>query len=451
MIAKSPISLNSYKWFSFIFILISICLLVQAANAQSMDSARYFFQQYEYGKAINQLDRMEVESNNLEYLELNAKAHKSLHKYSEAINAYKQLISLDSTDLQYLIEIADCYQTAGNYKEAEYYLKMAHLTSPDNIYIKKELGDLFYKNVKYDSALTYYNNIYQQESSFYYARQIGRCFTKLELIDTAIYFFQKALEDNPTDFNTLYQLAEIYKKKVDYDQAISYTDTYLAYDSMNLKMLKMRGYLNFLNKHFGASINDLEKCYMQNDSSEFVRKFLGLGYYKRAQYFKAQPHLMSAFKSDTSNLSLCYALGITSNLTYDYELGVLYLNKTLQLSIPEPDFLSMVYQDLALVKINLSRFEEALIDYLEAYRHTPGDALLLFKMGIHYDQNLKDMQNALKYYQKFMTTRPPVNDEGDAADNLENNELNSYYDYVDGRISEIKEEMFMGKNASKSN
>ena len=65
--------------------------------------------------------------------------------------------------------------------------------------------------------------------------------------------------------------------------------------------------------------------------------------------------------------------------------------------------------------------------------------MLIYKIASHYDHWIRDKEMALQYYEKFMLTRPkdkkPLPDILGAV-------VVSYYDAVEKRINEIKEEMF---------
>jgi len=406
--------------------------------------------EYEYDKAIVLIDRFDKENLSQELTELKARALKGLNLYKAAILEYEKSYEKDTTQLRNLIEMASCYRSLGNNKKAQDLYLKALSRSSNNNFLYLQLGDVFYQDDQLDSAIKYYDHTYQVDSSFYLARQLGRCFDKLNQADSAIYYYKKAIARNPIDFQSNYLLSDIYKQREEYDLAIEGVQTYLDYDSSNLKMLKLEGYLCFLMKRYTCSIASFEKCLTLNDTSDFTQKFLGLSYYKVEEYQRAKKYLEAAFQNDTTNLSLCYALGISYDGSGESLAGVRYFHKTILLATPTPGFLSMVYQNMAKANIGCSQYKSALTAYKKALQLTPDDTLLLFKLGIHYDHNLNETEKALFYYQKFIKTRSEddtttttISGAGVMADH--------YYDYAEQRISEIKEELFLrGKDLADS-
>jgi tetratricopeptide (TPR) repeat protein len=153
----------------------------------------------------------------------------------------------------------------------------------------------------------------------------------------------------------------------------------------------------------------------------------------------AKDFLEKAYLKDTLNPDLCYTLGLACDFSVYKELGVFYLSKTIELVTPSPDFLSQVYQDLANANTGFYKYDEALTAYLTAFELTPNDTLLIFKIASHYDNWLKDKENALVYYQKFMDTRPKKNK---PLPKMPGVMVLSYYEFVERRMTEIREEMF---------
>ncbi|MBN2212914.1 MAG: tetratricopeptide repeat protein [Bacteroidales bacterium] len=206
-------------------------------------------------------------------------------------------------------------------------------------------------------------------------------------------------------------------------------------------MLKLNGYLNFLDKDFITAIKSFENCISLNDTSNFTYKYLGYSYFKTEEYQKAKDYLEKAFQKDTSNVELCYLLGLSCNYSVYKELGIQYLSKTIELATPSSEFLSQVYQDFAAANTGFYKYEEALEAYLKAYELNPNDTLLIFKIASHYDNWIKDKDKALIYYQIFMKTRPKEKKPLPKMP-VPGGIVVSYYDYVERRMGEIKEELF---------
>ena len=404
--------MKKYKLSSFlrrlVLLIMAIFLFNYYSKAQNYDSIAIYIQQYEYQKAIDEINTIDKYDSDFKLLDLKATALIGLNKYQEAIKAYKKLLMNDTSDLKNIIEIANCYQSIGDYKNAYTYYKKAIKISPQN------------------------NYLYQQ---------LAKCFDNLGETDTAIFFYQEAFNLNPLDFESAYRLANLYKQKEEYKTAINITYTFLINDSTNLRMLKLNGYLNFMNKDYTKAITSFKKCVFQKDTSDFTNKYLGYSYFRAGEYMKAKDYLEKAFQKDTSNVELCYILGLSCDYSVYKKSGIQYLSKTIELATPSSVFLSHVYQDLAAANTGFYKYEEALEAYMQAYELTPNDTLLIFKIASHYDNWIKDKEKALEYYQVFMETRPKGKTELPEIP-MPGGIVVSYYDYVERRMGEIKEELF---------
>jgi tetratricopeptide (TPR) repeat protein len=426
---------------------ILIIMLLQIINpclsikAQQNDSITYYLQKYNYGKVIDLIDKADNYDSDLRLVNIKADALKGLNKYQQAIVYYKRLYREDSSDIKNIIELADCYQSLGDYKMAQELFFNALKFNPVNDYLIQQLANSYYMDDNFKQARKYYLTAYSADSTFYLSKQLAKCYDNLEIIDTAILFYCKAISLNPSDFQSSYRLANLYKQKEDYKKGISITDSFLDRDSTNIKMLKLSGLLHFLNKNFPGSAERFEQCIAFNDTSDFVNKYLGYSYFRIEKYEKAKDYLEKAYLRDTMNADLCYTLGLSCDYSIYKKLGIKYLNKTIDLVTPAPEFLSRIYQDLAAAYTGYYKYEEALESFLKGYELNPNDTLLIFKIASHYDNWIKDKNEALAYYQKFMETRPKERKSLPTM-HVEGGIVVSYYDYVERRMKEIKEELF---------
>jgi len=407
-------------------------------RAQVRDSVYILIQQYEFQKAINYMDQGVSDP---ELLELKAIALSGLNKYQEAARVYEELYELDTGNLKIITELADCYQSYSDYDRAKETFLKALQISPRNNYLFQQMAGVLYQDNDYREAIFYYTRAYTMDSTFFLSRQLGRCYDNLGTTDTAIYFYRKALDLNPLDIQTAYRLAEVYKQKEEYETAVMITRAYLLIDSLNLKMLKLNGYLNLVLENFQEAVNSFEKCILLRDTSDFTNTYLGYSYFNTEEFEKAKFFLEKAFQHDTTNIELCYALGLSCDHSVYKKLGIYYLNKTIELATPSPEFLSRVYQDLAAAYTGYYKYEEGLQAYFKALGLNPDDTLLIFKIASQYDNWIKDKEKALEYYRLFLETRPEK--EKPMAPKPEPfGIIVSYYDYAERRIGELKEDIF---------
>lgn len=417
--------------------------------AQNKDSLSIYMQLYEYEKVIRYIENQKLPyTPNTELLKANA--YVGLKNYEKAIASYEILCSNDSANINTLIELAGCYQSIDNNQQAIFmYLKALNL-NPLNSYLHLQLADAYVKNNEYSQAILHYYTSCSNDTSFYISKQLALCYDKLNKTDTAIYYYYKTLNLQPKDFYSAYRLANIHLKNNDITNALDVTSCYLSNDSNNVKMLALNGYIHYQNKAFVEALKSFEKCLSLNDSSDFTKRYLGYCYFETHNYNKSKTYLEQAYENDTSSIILCYTLGLACHYANYGDLAIYYLNKTLALTIPSPEFLSRIYQDLAAAQTGIYKVADALDCYLEALELTPDDTLLLFRIASQYDKFLQNKTMAIKYYQSFLQNRPEDKSSHPTMKDAHGLQV-SYYDIAQRRIKELKEELFMQGEKPKDN
>ena len=398
-------------------------------------------QQYNYEKAVLLIEKSEDVLADPELLYLKGNALKGLNDYQGAIACFEKLAAEDSLNVGLIIDLAECYKSFNLLEKAQQHYHRAMLLQPSNRYIVQQLANAYYLDDKYREAARFYSLAITCDTIYYLARQLARCFENMELTDSAVFYYRKTLLLNPCDEASVTRLANLLISKKEYTGAIEVTDSFLQADSSGSKISRLSGYVHFLNEDYETSVKRFSYCLRQRDTSLIVNKFLGYSLFKLQRYGEAKDFLEKAFLYDSLNTDLCYTLGLSCDLSYYKKQAIEYLQKTINLVTPSASFLSRVYQDLAIAYTGFYQYPEALENYLKAYELTPGDTLLLYRIASHYDNWMKDYNMALLYYQKFMDTRPKGR-KGFDAEMIDGVIVVSYYDFVERRMKEIREEMF---------
>ncbi|MCF8379720.1 MAG: hypothetical protein K9H49_09100 [Bacteroidales bacterium] len=430
------------KVFQRLFILINSLIIFPVISlAQSTDSILINIQHYEYQKALELVEKSDNYQSDILLVNYKAIALKGLNKFQEAIPLYLEIYKNDTLDVKSINDLANCYRSIGDFSNTKKFLYKALSISPQNNYLYQQLADVYFMEDDYKNAIPVYKHAYYTDSGYYLSKQLAKCYEFMERKDSAIFYYHKAVAKNPVDFQSTYSLADLYKQKEEYDTAITISQAYLNIDSTHIKMLKLNAYLYFLNKDFYTSRDVFEKCIQWHDSSDFTIKYLGYSYFKVEEYESAKDYLEQAYLKDTLNVELCYILGLACDYSIYKKLAIHYLNKVIELSTPKPEFLSDVYQDLAVANAGYYKHNDALDAYLKALELTPDDTLLLYKIGSHCDHRLKNKNMALVYYRKFMKTRPSESVRLPMLPSSGGMSV-SYYDFVEKRMREIEEELF---------
>ncbi len=420
---------------------LSVALFPTYAFGQQIDSAAIYLQQYNYEKAIRFIDQKGKDLSDPQLLYLKGNALKGLSRFREAADCYEKLVAEDSLNIALRVDLAECYQSLSLFCKAQELYAGALRIDPLNRYLVQQLANAFYLGDDYNEAARYYSRAINDDTVYTMIRQLARCFDNLEMTDSAVYYYRKALQLNPQDEGSVSRLANLLIGRKEYDGAVQVTDSFLKTDSSGTRISRLSGYAHFLDEDYEASVKRFSFCLQQQDTSLQVHKLLGYALFKLQRYGEAKDFLEKAFLIDSLNTDLCYTLGLSCDLSYYKKQAIDYLQKAVELVTPSTSFLSRIYQDLAVAYTGYYQYPEALENYLKAYELTPGDTLLLYRIASHYDNWMKDYNMALQYYQQFMETRPKGR-KGFDAELRDGVIVVSYYDFVERRMKEIREEMF---------
>ena len=401
------------------------------------DSIEFLISNYDYTGALELVNVELKEKSDPELIFTKANIFKALHMTDSAINCLEKLLQFDTLSVKYIVELATSYQKLGNFKKAIHYMNRALQLQKNNLFLIQQTGMIHYLANNYTNALEYYSTAYKIDSAFYNCSQMAKTYDKMEIMDSAILYFQKSLELSNTDFYSAHRLATLLFTQKKTDEALLVTENYLIYDSLNLPMLRLNGQLYFSIAEYDKSLFNFDKCIALNDSTDFTIKHLGYNHYMKENYDTAAGYLEKAFANDTLNADLSYMAGVSNiNGYYPYK-GIDYLHKTLEIITPKPIFVASIYQMIGRVHADGSVFDKALTMYQNAYKVIPNDTLLPFKIARIYDR-MNNHTLAVKYYRIFLTLRPDKKENSDAKEGLQL----SYFDYTITRLDEIKEKQF---------
>ena len=422
----------------FITILLIYCNILIAQQNQPYDSITNFIQSYQYKSAIELVNtNLDKGSDAARLYHLKGLSYKGLLKYAEAAYAFENAISKDSSNYQTYQEAAFCYKLLGNYSRAIRNFQKANRLNPDVVSNTIEIAGIFVSMEEYAKALDIYLGLYRKDTvNIFLIRSTGKAYENLEMTDSARFFYEKAVQLNPFDFQSVIRLCNIDIKLRKYPQAIFITDNYKRFDPLNSKINRLNAYAYYLSDDFVKAIQSFKACIKSCDTTDFTFKYLGLAYFRTETYDSAKIFLEKSFRKDSLNPQTCYALGIACTMSKFKDEGILYLNKTLELITPSPRFESEVWQHLADAHNKCAQYRKGLQAFLSAYRVTPNDTLLKFRLAVQYDENLKNKKLALKYYAEFMKTRPSGRNDGQPK----KSKGLSYYDAVEKRMNQLKQE-----------
>jgi tetratricopeptide (TPR) repeat protein len=299
-----------------------------------------------------------------------------------------------------------------------------------------KLANLLFQQQNYVEASGHYNYLsHIDTTNWFVLRQLAICYEELHTPPTfPITYYLKALELNPLDQVSVSRLSRIYFSMNDYKKALDLTNGFLEIDSLNTRVLRLNGYTYLHLREADSAIKQFHKCITLADTSFFVYKFLGLSYFQKNDYEPTIDYLTKAYRIDSTDIQTSFFLGASCGRLYYKQKGIDYLHHTLTLLKPDKDMVSKVYKELALAYQSFSKYNEANLALEQALEVNPTDNEILLQMGKNFDHNLKDYDNAIKYYSMYIDSTSANNDTLGTV----------YYNRIrsEKRIEKIKEENF---------
>ena len=365
------------------------------------DTLQMYIRNAQYRQAIEYINLLEP-SKDLLYQK--ALCYKSLNDYSNAIEILIGLSEEYPDDVPAKLQLALCYEATSLYMKSFDCYDDLLLIDSTNTYFEVRKADLLYRAERYASALEAYNRIDLSYTPNYITRCTAMCHEKLNQLDSAAYYFEKALELNEQDAYSASSLVKIFIKNEDYLTAYDYSEKFIRKDSTNATMNALNAYVYYNLEYYDLAIERFEKCLLNGDSSLIVNRSLGYIYHQTEMDSLALPLLQQAFLQDTTNNNVLYNLGQANyNLGY-YPEAIGYFQKMVDNLVPSDVLVLTLYKSLAMAKEKDEAFIDALNLYSTALKYASDNTK---KMDIYYlmatlsDKKLMNYTMAIPYYRQY--------------------------------------------------
>ena len=234
----------------------------------SIDSKRTILNQL-----IDQSYNNPAKMNNIrEYYSLLTKTHPNegvAHLESSAVLLYlrdyeaanKELslaIEADSTNEQYWVNYINTSTLTENKKQTYEIIDKANALFPNSSPIKYLSGVAYQSFDDYDTAIDYYSQVINSSDSIYYESaycSLGDLYGEKEMFDSAYYHYEKSLEINPSNINTLNNYAyflAVNNTDLDKAEQMSYI-TVMDSATVNATYLDTYAWIKFLKKEYSIA------------------------------------------------------------------------------------------------------------------------------------------------------------------------------------------------------
>jgi len=257
----------------------------------------------------------------IEYFELGNEYY-NLAKYDKAVTYFSKSLEYNSNNYDTIINLILSYQKLNKYDNAEniIYKNYKKTISDFSNKLLLLLGNNFYLQGKYNLALkTYeeYLNINKTDSNCLF--NIGLSYLKLDEPDNAINYLLKAYDNKNDHIPSIYNIAEYYHSKKDYQKSINFFLLLEKLDSNNSDVFYRLGDLEYLLEEYELSKKHILQAIKLNSKVNsyyiLLAKVYSKGYNDRVKTIES---LEYAFKNNYTNLSELKTYS-EFNLLFEYE------------------------------------------------------------------------------------------------------------------------------------
>ncbi|SHF41035.1 tetratricopeptide repeat protein [Dysgonomonas macrotermitis] len=366
---------------------------------ESEKTVDYYVENYQFQKALDEISKYPDSK------ELNLKrviCYKALNRYSEAIHVLSRLETDYPDDKHIKIELARCYQALSDWDKSLLYYNILVEKDSVNIYYRIQRADLLMKQERFVDALSEYNHLINNYGVDNMLSRSALCYERLNNQDSAKVYYAKAWGRDSSDVFSVSSLINLNIKtgKQTFKDAIQLSELYVKRDSTNKQVNVLNALSYYAADAYEEAVTRFSRCYSSGDSSLVVLRSLGLSYYSLGDRDNSYYFLQKAYKKDSTNINVLYALGVTANEKQNYRLGTECFETLIERVIPADFTLYQYYRNLAIAYEGQKKYQQAVDNYRKAveYANDNQRMYLYYTIVSIYDVDLKLPQESLEYY-----------------------------------------------------
>ena len=352
-----------------------------------------------------------------------------MYCFDEAAEALSSLLRPGAMDLEVLGELADCHFQASRFDEARQLYFILSQQRPEDLGYQIRYMYLLGRAKAYSSVVAQGRELLKRDTLLQALTLVGDAFNNMEQPDSAMHYYNAALRRRPQNASVVNKISNILLGRKDYDGVLTLADNYLAKDSLNVDILRIKGLAHYLKGEYEPSAASFETVIGEGDDSYAPHYYLAKDLYHQHLHKEADEHFMKAWQLDSTRASL--AMEIADNRTngpYRYESEVKpWFEKALVMMEPDHDLLASIYQTYATAEYARQNWDLAISLYKVAFEFNPRLISALSTIGYCYEQK-KDYRNAVEYYERYLEYGKP----GSNA-----------YKFVEESLRFIRAELFM--------
>jgi len=348
-------------------------------------------------------DILLLDSNNIDAYFYLGNIYYKQGKYDDAIDYYKKVITLDPNSETGYFNLGLAFSRKGDYANAEAsYLKSIEI-SPDYSAPIYALALLYQIQNKLDLALDQYKkliNITPYDSRVYL--NLGLIFTQEKKYEEAIECFEKAIELDPFDTESLYRLSLIYYQEKRFEESLEIVDKILEIEPDNFEAYHIKGVILVEKGELKEGIACFEKLIELNEKDVSGYLYLAYIYGKEKQNERMVEVLEKASSVIPNNKEIKLYLGEAYFELKRYEDAERVYKELIRLD-PLND---KIYYYMGAIYEKMNRIEDAVNSFRKVIELNPKNADAYNYIGYMYADRNINLKEALELIKKALELEP---------------------------------------------
>jgi tetratricopeptide (TPR) repeat protein len=384
----------------------------------------------DFKKIIDTCDQiLSSDSLNSEIYYKKGLAYQSLLSDDKSLECFIKAAAISPDNNNYNFTLAKSFYNKGKLDRAKPLLLKICASDSTNWPYAFYLTSIYMQEGKYDESIKIYYRFYKQDYYNYtLADKIGFAYLKKEELENAKSMFNRSLSLNPKNLNAIKNLAYIYAGTTSADTALKLLTKGISIDSTDMDLYARRAAINFTIFNYIKAKDDYLKLISSGDSSVLNLKRAGLGFAINHQPKQAIRFFLLAYYKDTADIEVSGNLAQNYNLINDLKSSAYYYRNVIKMLTPASAQLGLNYLLLAEILKSDKQYSEAVSAYLKSQEFRSDNNVIMIIANL-YDEKLKDIPKAIRYYELYLNKIKNSKDKYDS----------DYTESVTKRIESLKE------------
>lgn len=427
----------------YLFVLVLAFIAHQLFAQYDVNQIYIRIQKGESRELVNELSPLlkDTTFKETEVLMVLGDAWKSQFDHNKALQSYRRVLQLDSSNKRAMESASDMYSLLGEVGSAKKLLVKLSKSDTSNVRILNKLAQTMQSMQEIKEAANIYNRLLKVGGANYNTvKSLADCYWLLGDSERAEFNYKIADVLNGKSLATKLSLSQIAFINKDLSSAKIYASRGVDLDSTYMPLRKQLAIVHYKLEEYKLALANFSYLISKGDSSSNVFKFAGACNFFMGEFERAIPLLNEVLLKDSVDTEAMFYLASSLSHSGKSQEAADIFNEILSLLQPDPALLYKLYNQLGIAYSALNKLQESYDYFNQAYKLNSEDSKLLFQMamvrgGFKEKGSLIEARSLLEQYLKAIK---PKGDNLTAEETILKERAKMY-------IERLKEEIFMSE------